>query len=325
MIKKISLSILFIAIAFTQLFSQPVNFKTYPNDPYKLKKYKLKNGLTVYLSVYKDAPRFYSMTATKAGSKNDPHDATGLAHYLEHMLFKGTDKLGTKDYSKEEPLISAISDKYEIYRKTKDEAQRKAIYHQIDSLSGVGATFAIANEYDKLCSSMGCKGTNAFTSFEQTVYINDVPSNEMDNWLSLEAERYHKLVLRLFHTELEAVYEEKNRGLDNDQAKVFEAYFAGMFKNHEYGTQTTIGTIEHLKNPSMVEIMKYFHQYYVPNNMAIILAGDFDPDKTVKLIEEKFSYMQPKPVPEFTFTPEAPITSPVEKHVYGPDAENVMF
>jgi predicted Zn-dependent peptidase len=325
MIKKITLSFFIATISFTQLFAQTVNFKTYPNDPYKLKEYKLKNGLTVYMSVYKDAPRFYSMIATKAGSKNDPHNATGLAHYLEHMLFKGTDMLGTKDFSKEEPLVNEISDMYEVYRKTTDETKRKNIYHKIDSISGEASKFAIANEYDKLCSAFGCKGTNAFTSFEQTVYVNDVPSNEMENWLSLESERYRRLVLRLFHTELEAVYEEKNRGLDNDQSKTFEAYFGGMFKNHEYGTQTTIGTIEHLKNPSMVEIMKYFHQYYVPNNMAIILAGDIDPDKTVKLIEEKFSYMKPKPVPEFTFTPEAPITAPIEKHVYGPDAESVLF
>ena len=325
MIKKITLSFFVACIVATQLFSQSVNFKTYTNDPYKLKEYKLKNGLTVLMSVYKDAPRFYSMIATKAGSKNDPHDATGLAHYLEHMLFKGTDKLGTKDFSKEEPLVNAISDMYEVYRKTTDEAKRKSIYHKIDSLSGEASKFAIANEYDKLCSAFGCKGTNAFTSFEQTVYVNDVPSNEMDNWLSLEAERYRKLVLRLFHTELEAVYEEKNRGLDNDQSKVFEAYFGGMFKNHEYGTQTTIGTIEHLKNPSMKEIMKYFYTYYVPNNMAIILVGDFDPEKMIKSIEEKFSYMQNKAVPEFTFKPEDPIAAPIEKHVYGPDAESVLF
>jgi predicted Zn-dependent peptidase len=299
--------------------------KTYPNDPFKLKEYKLKNGLTVFMSVYKDAPRVFTMTATKAGSKNDPHDATGLAHYLEHMLFKGTDKLGTKDYAKEEPLIGAISDKYEVYRKTKDDATRKKIYHQIDSLSGVAATFAIANEYDKLCSSMGLKGTNAFTSFEQTVYVNDVPSNEIENWLSLEAERYRKPVLRLFHTELEAVYEEKNRGLDSDGSKVFEALFEGLFQHHTYGTQTTIGTIDHLKNPSMKKIMEYFNTYYVPNNMAVIITGDVDPEKTIKEVEQKFAYMQTKPVPTFTFAPEAPIIEPIVKEVYGPDAENVMF
>jgi len=322
MIKKLLFSL---AWAASLLLNAQVNFKTYPNDPYKVKEYKLKNGLTVLMSVYKDSPRFYSMIATKAGSKNDPKDATGLAHYLEHMLFKGSDKLGTQDFAREEPLVNAISDLYEVYRKTTDEAKRKTIYRKIDSLSGEAAKFAIANEYDKLCGAMGCKGTNAFTSNEQTVYINDVPANQVENWLTLESERFRKLVLRIFHTELEAVYEEKNRGLDNDQSKVFEAYFAGMFKNHPYGTQTTIGTIDHLKNPSMKEIMKYYETYYVPNNMAIVLAGDIDPDKTIKMIEEKFSFMKTKPVPSFTFAPEAPITSPIEKHVYGPDAENVMF
>jgi predicted Zn-dependent peptidase len=330
MIKKITLSVLFLGLTLVGLVAQTASpkgepAKTYANDPYKLKEYKLKNGLTVYMSVYKDSPRFYSMIATKAGSKNDPHDATGLAHYLEHMLFKGTDKLGTKNFEKEEPLLNSISDMYEVYRKTTDETKRKTIYHQIDSLSGEASKYAIANEYDKLCSTFGCKGTNAFTSFEQTVFVNDVPSNEIDNWLSLEAERYRKPELRLFHTELEAVYEEKNRGLDNDQSKVFEAYFAGMFKNHEYGTQTTIGTIEHLKNPSMKAIMDYYHTYYVPNNMAVILAGDLDPDKTIRLIEEKFAYMQPKPLPVYAFKPEEALTSPVVKDVYGPDAESILF
>jgi predicted Zn-dependent peptidase len=302
-----------------------LKFKTYPNDPFKMQEYKLRNGLTVLMSVYKDAPRFYSMVATKAGSKNDPKDATGLAHYLEHMLFKGSDRMGTKDFAKEEPLVNKISDLYEVYRKTTDPAQRSAIYRQIDSLSGEAAKFAIANEFDKLCSAMGCKGTNAFTSHEQTVYENDVPSNQMENWLTLESERFRKLVLRIFHTELEAVYEEKNRGLDNDQNKVYESFFESLFPNHPYGTQTTIGTIDHLKNPSMKEIMKYFNTYYVPNNMGIILAGDFDPEKTVKMIEAKFGYMKPKPTPSFTFAPEKPITAPVVRHVYGPDAENVMF
>jgi predicted Zn-dependent peptidase len=323
MINKKLISSVLLSLVIAVGFAQTA--KTYPNDPFKLKEYKMKNGLTVYMSVYKDAPRMYTMIATKAGSKNDPYDATGLAHYLEHMLFKGTDKLGTKDFSKEEPLISAISDKYEVYRKTKDEAQRKKIYHQIDSLSGEAAKFAIANEYDKLCSSMGLKGTNAFTSFEQTVYVNDVPSNEIDNWLSLEAERYRKPVLRLFHTELEAVYEEKNRGLDNDGEKVFEALFEGLFQHHTYGTQTTIGTIEHLKNPSMKKIMEYYDTYYVPNNMAIIITGDVDPDKTFKEIEQKFAYMQTKPVPKFTYQPEIAIAKPIVKDVYGPDAENMMF
>ncbi|MBP8033241.1 MAG: insulinase family protein, partial [Bacteroidia bacterium] len=214
---------------------------------------------------------------------------------------------------------------YETYRQTKDDGQRKKIYHQIDSISGVAAKYAIANEYDKMLAGIGGQGTNAFTSFDQTVYVNDIPSNQLENWLKIEAERYRKPVLRLFHTELEAVYEEKNRGLDSDNSKLWEAVFAGLFINHNYGKQTTIGTIDHLKNPSMKEIMKYFNANYVPNNMAICLSGDFDPDETIKLIEKNFGSMPTKPVAVYTYDKEAPITQKVVKEIVGPDAANLAM
>ncbi len=339
MLQKFSFKVLGLAgiLSASSLLAQPVStpttnkpkskapYETVANDPLKTRIYTLSNGMKVYMSVYKDAPRIQTYIAVKAGSKNDPKDATGLAHYLEHMVFKGTDKYGTKDFAKEEPLIKKIEELYEVYRKTKDEAERKKIYHQIDSVSGEAAKYAIANEYDKMTSALGCSGTNAFTSFEQTVYVNEIPSNQLDNWLTLEAERYRKPVLRLFHTELEAVYEEKNRGLDNDGTKVFEALLSGLFKNHNYGLQTTIGTIDHLKNPSLKEINKYYNTYYVPNNMAICISGDFNPDEAIKTIEAKFGSMKPKPVPPYKFLPEKPILSPIVKEVLGPSEENVMF
>lgn len=302
-----------------------LNFEYAINDPYKARIYTLSNGMKVYLSVYKNAPRIQTLIAVKAGSKNDPHDATGLAHYLEHMVFKGTDKFGTKDFAKENEQIKKIENLYEVYRATKDEAKRKVLYHQIDSISGVAAKYAIANEYDKMLAGLGAEGTNAFTSFDQTVYVNDIPSNQIDNWLKIEAERFRKPVLRLFHTELEAVYEEKNRGLDSDQRKVWEALMEGLFTKHTYGTQTTIGTIEHLKNPSMKEIMNYYNKNYVPNNMAIIMSGDFDPDKTILEIEKHFGKMSSKPVEPYKFEKEAPITSKIVKEVVGPDAANVSL
>lgn len=305
--------------------SAGVPYETAKNDPLNTRIYTLKNGLKVYMTVYKDAPRIQTYIAVKAGSKNDPKDATGLAHYLEHMVFKGSDKFGTKDYAKEEVEIKKIENLYEVYRKTTDVAERKKIYHKIDSISGEAAKYAIANEYDKMASAIGVQGSNAFTSFEQTVYVADVPSNQLDNWLDLEAERFRKPVLRLFHTELEAVYEEKNRGLDNDGSKLWEALLSGLFENHNYGKQTTIGTIDHLKNPSMTEINKYYQKYYVPNNMAICMSGDFDPDKAIKMIEKKFGGMQTKPVEPYKFAPEKPITSPIVKEVVGPDAENVLL
>lgn len=299
-------------------------YETVKGDMLNARIYTLDNGLKVYLSVYKDAPRIQTYIATKAGSKSDPADATGLAHYLEHMLFKGTDKYGTLNFEKEKVELDKIEALYETYRKTNDEKKRKVIYHQIDSISGVAAKFAIANEYDKMMSSIGAKGTNAFTSFEQTVYVNDIPSNQLEKWLTIEAERFRNPVLRIFHTELEAVYEEKNRGLDNDGRKMFETLFEAMFPNNNYGKQTTIGTIDHLKNPSIKKIKEYYNSYYVPNNMAIIMSGDFDYDRAIRLIDSRFGSMKAKPVPEYIPGKEAPITKPIVRNVYGPDAEQVV-
>ena len=305
--------------------SEGYSYKYVTNDPMHARFYTLHNGLIVILSPTHKEPRIQVYIATKAGSKTDPSDHTGLAHYLEHMMFKGTSHYGSLDWNKEKPYLEQIDALYEEYNHTKDEAQRKDIYHRIDSVSGIAAKFAIANEYDKMMSSIGAQGTNAFTSFERTVYTEDIPSNAVDKFFKVQAERFHNPVFRIFHTELEAVYEEKNRALDNDNRKVYELMLANLFLNHNYGKQTTIGTVEHLKNPSLLEIRKYFNTYYVPNNMGIIVAGDFEPDVMIKKVEQYFSGMEKKSVPEYTFKPEAPITTPVTKEVYGPDAEFVSI
>jgi len=300
-------------------------YDTVAGDPLKVRIYTLQNGLTVYLSVYKDAPRIQTAIAVRTGSKNDPSDNTGLSHYLEHVMFKGTDEFGTKDYVKEKPLLDLIEYKFEVYRKTADTIQWKKIYHEIDSLSGVASTFAIANEYDKLLSVVGAKGTNAFTSFEETVYINDIPSNKLNQWLEIEKERFQDPVFRIFHTELETVYEEKNMSLDNDEDKVFEALFLGLFPTNTYGTQTTIGTVEHLKNPSITSLKQYFASRYVPNNMAILMSGDFNPDDVIKEIDATFGQLPSKPVTPYVPAIEKPITGPVIREVVGPDAESVTI
>lgn len=300
-------------------------YKYVTNDPTQARFYTLKNGLTVILSPTKKDPRIQAYVATKAGSKTDPATNTGLAHYLEHMLFKGTDKYGSLDWAREKVELDKIDALYEQYNKTKDETKRKAIYRQIDSISGVASKFAIANEYDKMMSAMGAQGTNAWTSFEETVYTDDVPASSLDKYLAVQAERFRNPQLRIFHTELEAVYEEKNRSLDSDGSKVFETLFSNLFQNHNYGKQTTIGTVEHLKNPSLVEIRKYFNTYYVPNNMGVVMSGDFNPDETIAKIDKAFSYMQYKPIPKYTFQPEVPFTAPVIKEITGPDAESISI
>jgi predicted Zn-dependent peptidase len=301
-------------------------YETAPNDPLGVRVYKLDNGLTVYLSDYKNAPRIQTYVAVRAGSKNDPATATGLAHYLEHMVFKGTSRLGTKDWSKEKPELDKIEALYEKYRgERNDPVARKRTYHQIDSISGVAARYAVPNEYDKLMGSIGAKGSNAHTSNEETVYQEDIPSNQLEKWAAVQSERLQEMVPRLFHTELEAVYEEKNRGLDSDFNKEFEALNASLYPSHPYGTQTTIGTIEHLQNPSITEIKKYFGQYYVPNNIALCLSGDLDYDQTIRLIDKHFGGLASKPVPTFNAAEEKPLTVPIVKEVVGPQSENVML
>ncbi|UKB77762.1 M16 family metallopeptidase [Chryseobacterium sp. MEBOG07] len=305
--------------------SSGYKYKYVTNDPTSARYYTLKNGLTVILSPTNKDPRIQTYIATKAGSKTDPADHTGLAHYLEHMLFKGTNQFGSKDWAKEKPLLDQIDALYEKYNQTKDEAKRKEIYKEIDRVSGEAAKYAIANEYDKMMAGMGADGTNAFTSFEQTVYTEDVPSNVLDKFLAVQAERFREPVLRLFHTELEAVYEEKNRSLDDDGDKVYDTMFASLFPNNNYGKQTTIGTIEHLKNPSLHAIREYFNSYYVPNNMGIIMSGDFNPDEVIAKIDKAFSYMKPKAIPEYKVGQEKAITAPIVKEVVGPNPDNVML
>ncbi len=178
------------------------NYVTYANDPTGLRLYTLDNGLKVYLSKNEEEPKIQTLIAVRAGSTYDPADNTGLAHYLEHMVFKGTSEIGTQDWEKEQVLLKEISNLYEEHKSTADAEEKKKIYRKIDSVSQEASKLSIANEYDKMVSSLGSEGTNAFTSSEQTVYVNKIPSNELDRWLTVESERFSELVLRLFHTEL---------------------------------------------------------------------------------------------------------------------------
>lgn len=300
-------------------------YTTVAGDSLSTRIYRLNNGLTVFMSPYRDEPRIYTSIAVRAGSKNDPAETTGLAHYLEHMLFKGTDSIGSLDYEKEHAALEKIIALYEEYRSTADPDRRAAIYRDIDGISNIAAQYTVPNEYDKLLNSIGAQGTNAYTWVEQTVYINDIPSNKLDQWLAIEAERFRNPVMRLFHTELETVYEEKNMTMDSDSRKIWENLFEGLFSRHTYGTQTTIGKAEHLKNPSIRNVMNYYRSYYVPNNMALCIAGDFDPDETIRLIDEKFSVLQPKEVPAFSPAVEEPLQKPVVKKVRGPEAEELVI
>lgn len=324
MITKIASTLAFLFM-FTVVFSQQYKYETVPNDPTGTRIYTLKNGLKVYLSVNKDAPRVQTFITVKTGSKNDPADVTGLAHYLEHMVFKGTSKIGTLDWEKEKVLLKEISDLYEQHKAEPDEAKKKKIYHKIDSVSGLASKYVVANEYDKMISGLGAKGTNAFTSLERTSYINDIPATELEKWMMVESERFSELVLRLFHTELEAVYEEFNIGQDSDGRKSYQTMNELLYPTHPYGTQTTIGKGEHLKNPSMEKIHAYFNQYYVANNMAVCLAGDFEFDATIKLIDQYFGKLKSGNVNAPKMPIEKPQSEVKSAEVFGPTEESLSI
>lgn len=328
----ISISLLFMMNAMAQKFEtqtqtdqQGYTYETVKNDQSGVRVYTLKNGLKVYLAKNDDAPRIQTYIPVRTGSNNDPSDNTGLAHYLEHMVFKGTSHLGTSDWAKEKALLDQISDLYEQHKAEKDPAKKKALYKKIDEVSQEASKYAIANEYDKAISSLGATGTNAHTWLDETVYKNNIPSNELEKWLKVEHERFSELVLRLFHTELEAVYEEYNRAQDNDGRLVNYAMMEALFPKHPNGQQTTIGTSEHLKSPSMVAIHKYFDTYYVPNNMAVVLVGDLDFDKTIKLVDQYFGTFKYKELPMKKMVSEEPMTSIVSRTVKSPSTPRMTM
>lgn len=323
--KKIILSLV-CALGFVCANAESHPFRTIKGDPMGVRIYQLDNGLTIYTSVNKEKPRITAHVAVNTGHKNDPAETTGLAHYLEHIMFKGTTHFGTSNYEAEKPLLDKITTLYEEYRQLTDAEARKAKYHEIDSISQEASKFNIPNEYDKLMASIGGEGSNAYTWFDITCYTEDIPSNELENWAKIQSDRFQNMVIRGFHTELEAVYEEKNISLSNDGEKALDALMYKLFPSHSYGTQTTIGTQEHLKNPSIVNIQNYFKKYYRPNNVAICLVGDFDPDMAVYTIEKYFGkWERGNDTAHRTFPEQPTFTAPQDTAVVGIEQESMML
>ena len=296
-----------------------------PEDPLAAQIYELDNGLQIFLTENHEEPRFYAEIAVRAGSKHDPADGTGLAHYLEHLLFKGNQNLGTLDYEAEKPHLDRIVELYEEHFQETDPARRAEIYAEINSEAQLAAQYAVPNEIDKLYNSMGGGGLNAHTWYEETVYKIGLPSNRLQQWAAIESDRFVDPVFRLFHTELETVYEEKNRTLDNGSRIIGTALDELLYKVHPYGQQPTIGTVDHLKNPSLVYIQNYFDTYYVPNNMGIFISGDIDPSETIALIAEKFGEWESKAVPEVGPWQEPALQGAERRTVQYPGEEQVQL
>jgi zinc protease len=272
--------------------------QTFEGDPIDVQQFVLANGLTVLLSENHERPEVFGAVVVRTGAKNDPADNTGMAHYLEHMLFKGTQTLGTSNWAAEAPLQAELVELFERHERARSEQERAAVQAEIARVVEQTYAYAIPNELDRMLAELGSTDVNAFTSEDETVYYNSFPASQIDNWLTIYAHRFVDPVFRLFPTELEAVYEEKNISLDRFEVKLYERFIAAAFPEHPYGTQSVLGEIEHLKRPSLVAMQDYFDEYYVANNMALVLSGDFDADAIMPIIAERFGVWPTGPEPE---------------------------
>ncbi|MFO7562098.1 MAG: insulinase family protein [Enhygromyxa sp.] len=272
--------------------------RSFEDDPIAVSQITLENGLTVLLSENHERPEVFGAVVVRTGGKNDPADNTGMAHYLEHMLFKGTQTLGTSDWAAEAPLQARLVELYALLEQAETETQRAQIQAQIGAVVEQTYAYAIPNELDRMLAELGGADVNAFTSEDETVYYNSFPASQIEPWLEIYAHRFVDPVFRLFPSELEAVYEEKNSSLDRFEVKLYERFMARAFPEHPYGTQSVIGEVEHLKRPSLVAMQEYFDRYYVANNMALVLVGDFDSEAILPLIARHFGAWKRGPEPQ---------------------------
>jgi len=286
---KLILSILIIASAIISLQAQGLN---------EIQEYKLDNGLTVILNPDNSKAEVFGYVVCKAGGKDDPSDATGMAHYMEHMLFKGTENLGTTDWESEKPHIDSIFSLYDELGATTDAEERAAIQQKINEQSVEANKYAIPNELSKLIKQTGGTGMNANTSPDRTVFFNTFPPNQIEAWLDIYSHRFQNAVFRSFQSELEVVYEEKNMYSDMFFMNILEKLQHDFFKVHPYGQQTLIGTVDDLKNPSLTKMKEFYKTWYVPNNMALIISGDFDEELIKPLIAKYFGPWKAKAVPQ---------------------------
>ncbi len=321
--KKIICALMaFIALT---VYGKEYTFQTVEGDPLQARIYTLDNGLTVYLTQNKEKPEIQTFIVVRAGSQNDPLESTGLAHYQEHIMFKGTKQYGTTSYDKELPNLQAIDSLYEVYGHTTNPETRKAVYHQIDSISYESSKIAIANEFDKLMSGIGATGVNAYTSTEQTCYHEVIPSCELVRWAMIESDRFRNLIIRGFHTELETVYEEYNMYSTDDFDKVSLAIDQALYPDVPYRQHTVLGTQKDLKNPSLKNIRKFYDTFYRPNNVAVCLSGDFEFDHAIKVIDAFFGNWEAKEIPSPIHYQQASLKAHKDTVVYGKESPEVYL
>jgi len=270
----------------------------------KVQEYTLKNGMKLLMVPRHTSPTVAAWIRFKVGSVDERSDERGLAHLLEHMLFKGTTTLGTKDYAAEKPLLEKIeataqqlmaeqskgelADKAELARLTKD----------LDLLEKEAGKYVVKEEFADIYARNGGSGYNAFTSKDGTTYIINLPANKMELWAAIESDRMQHAVLREFYTEMKVVKEERRRSYEAEpEGKLWETFIADAFNAHPNG-QPTIGWMSDINNLTRTKAERFLHKYYAPNNAIMAIVGDIDPQQTINLVEKYFGAIPPgTPVP----------------------------
>ncbi|MDH6304553.1 putative Zn-dependent peptidase [Parabacteroides sp. PF5-5] len=265
------------------------------SESLQVREYTLSNGMTVWLNEDHSQPKIFGAVVVKAGAKDTPN--TGIAHYFEHIMFKGTDKIGTIDYQSEKVLLDSIATRYDELALTTDPKERTRIQQEINEFSIQAAEYVIPNEFNRLISRYGGTRLNAGTSYDYTVYLNTFSPQYIAQWAELNSERLINPVFRMFQSELETVYEEKNMYRDAIGRDAMEKFMERFFQPHPYA-YPIIGSTEHLKNPQLSEMKQFFDKYYVASNMGLILSGDFDTETTLPILEAAFSRIKKGEAPK---------------------------
>lgn len=296
----------FLRLTFLLLMCAAFPLLGYATQAEKPVLYTLSNGMRVLLDPFPTSDKVFGGIVVNVGGKHESPDATGLAHYQEHMLFKGTEELGTSDWAAEKPHIDKIFALYDQLGRASSKKEVDSLQKAINAESVAASKYVIVNEFDKLIKQAGGTAMNATTSWDGTVYFNAFPASEMEKWMALYAHRFERPVFRGFQAELEVVYEEQNAAVDNIASRVYEQFLAAFYPHHPYGSRSLIGTIDHLKRPSLTKMRDFFNTYYVPNNMMLVLSGNFEVEQAKSLIERYFGKWQSKPLPTYTPVKEPP-------------------
>ena len=275
----------------------------------------LPNGLTLLICERPEAPVFSFFTLVDAGSVQDPIRATGLAHMFEHMAFKGTDKIGTKDYAAEKPALAKVETAYAAYIAERDkpvgrdEAKLKQLEKAWKDDIAEADKFVVGNEFGKIVEQNGGEDMNAFTSYDETAYHYSLPENRLELWAYLESERFLHPVLREFYKERNVVIEERRMRTDsNPIGRLLEQFTEAAFVAHPYH-RPTVGWMSDLNTFSATQAQQFFDKYYVPSNMVIAIAGDVKAAQAMPILEKYFARLPSRPRPDEATTTEPPQNS----------------